>query len=185
MSGFRANREILTIFTAKLVRTFCYGYLGILLPLYLADLGLSASGIGASVTMTLVGSALLTWAVRARPSAWASAQRSLGLPASRSIAAAMLLATRNPCVVVLAAMLGNIAVGAGETGHSCRSSRWRSRARSRRGRRTTVLSVVQPGGLRCGRAGGGGRESGIPAPLFAGFLAAAIVQGPRTRCSGA
>lgn len=54
MSGFHANREVLAIFVAKVVRTFCYGYLGILLPLYLADLGLSASGIGAAVTLTLV-----------------------------------------------------------------------------------------------------------------------------------
>src|SRR4029453_5475904 len=65
MSGFRANPEVGAIFVAKAVRTFAYGYLGILLPLYLADLGLSATGIGAFVTLTLVGSAILTWLVRA------------------------------------------------------------------------------------------------------------------------
>src|SRR5882672_2913597 len=64
MSGFRANREVLAILAAKAVRTFAYGYLGILLPLYLADLGLSAAGVGAFVTLTLVGSAALTWGVR-------------------------------------------------------------------------------------------------------------------------
>ena len=41
MSRFRAGRGIAAIFVAKGIRTFCYGYLGILLPLYLASLGLS------------------------------------------------------------------------------------------------------------------------------------------------
>ena len=59
MSWFRSNREALAVFLAKGVRTFAYGYLGILLPLYLAELGLSATGVGAFVTLTLIASAAL------------------------------------------------------------------------------------------------------------------------------
>src|SRR5207247_759872 len=33
--------DVLAIFAAKTVRTFCYGFLGIVLPVYLSDLGLS------------------------------------------------------------------------------------------------------------------------------------------------
>src|SRR2546430_2398775 len=49
--------DVLAIFAAKTVRTFCYGFLGIVLPVYLSDLGLSAAGLGVAVTLTLAGSA--------------------------------------------------------------------------------------------------------------------------------
>src|SRR2546428_693286 len=53
--------EVRAIFVAKTVRTFCYGFLGIALPVYLSELGLTAAGLGVAVTLTLAGSALLTW----------------------------------------------------------------------------------------------------------------------------
>jgi MFS family permease len=177
MSGFHANREILTIFVAKLVRTFSYGYLGILLPLYLADLGLSASGIGASVTMTLVGSALLTWAVRAPAERLGVRTALLGLAALTAIAAAMLLVTRNPYVVVLAAMLGNVAVGTGETGPFLSIEQVAIARAAPTDRRTTVLSVYNLLGYGAAALGAAVVSLGTPHTLFAGFLAAAIVQG--------
>src|SRR2546426_1988534 len=67
--------EVRAIFVAKTVRTFCYGFLGIALPVYLTELGLTAAGLGVAVTLTLAGSALLTWLVR-RP-----AERYGGRPA--------------------------------------------------------------------------------------------------------
>src|SRR2546428_8683069 len=53
--------EVRAIFVAKTVRTFCYGFLGIALPVYLSELGLTAAGLGVAVTLTLAGGALLTW----------------------------------------------------------------------------------------------------------------------------
>src|SRR5438034_8087763 len=50
--------EVRAIFVAKTVRTFCYGFLGIALPVYLSELGLTAAGLGVAVTLTLAGSAL-------------------------------------------------------------------------------------------------------------------------------
>src|SRR5438876_390055 len=44
--------DVLAIFAAKTVRTFCYGFLGIVLPVYLSDLGLSAAGLGVAVTLS-------------------------------------------------------------------------------------------------------------------------------------
>src|SRR5437867_5700195 len=70
--------EVRAIFVAKTVRTFCYGFLGIALPVYLSELGLTAAGLGVAVTLTLAGSALLTWLVR-RP-----AERYGGRPAPRA-----------------------------------------------------------------------------------------------------
>lgn len=104
------------VFVAKTARTFCYGFLGIALPLYLSELGVDARGIGAMVTLTLVSSAGLTWAVR-RPAERRGAVLPLIALAGLSVAAAaLLLTTRAPSLVVLAAMLGNVAVATGEAG---------------------------------------------------------------------
>src|SRR5438034_10191188 len=82
--------EVRAIFVAKTVRTFCYGFLGIALPVYLSELGLTAAGLGVAVTLTLVGSALLTWLVR-RP-----AERYGGRPAPRPARAASGPGGRHP-----------------------------------------------------------------------------------------
>ena len=104
------------VFAAKAVRTFCYGYLGILLPLHLAALGLGAGGIGVAVTLTLGASALLTLLIR-RPAERRGGRAVLIALAGLAAGAGVLLATaRSPALVVLAAMLGNVAVSTGETG---------------------------------------------------------------------
>src|SRR5262245_16287018 len=116
MSGFHASRDVGAVFLAKGVRTFCYGYLGILLPLHLAELGLSATGIGGFVTGTLVASAVLTWAVRQPAERLGVRVALVGLAALSVVAGILLLAARGPGLVIVAAMLGNVAVGVGETG---------------------------------------------------------------------
>src|SRR6267378_3668664 len=104
------------VFVAKTARTFCYGFLGVLFPLYLSELGVSTAGVGTAVTLTLAGSAALTWGIR-RPAERYGARPVLGgLAMLSGLAAFILLASRDPRLVVLAAMLGNLAVGTGETG---------------------------------------------------------------------
>ena len=104
------------VLAAKAVRTFCYGYLGILIPLHLAALGLDARGIGLAVTLTLGASALLTLLAR-RPAERLGSRAVLVALAALVMAAGVLLATaRGPALVVLAAMIGNVAVSTGETG---------------------------------------------------------------------
>ena len=170
------GRAVFGVFVAKSVRTFCYGFLGILLPLYLAELGLDARGVGLAVTCTLVGSAALTWAVR-RPAERLGGRAALvGLAALSGLAAALLLSTSNPWVVVLAAMLGNVAVGTGETGPFL-SVEQVVIARAATGtRRTTLLSVYNLLGYAAAAVGAGVVGFATPRGLFATFLAAAFVQ---------
>jgi MFS family permease len=164
------------VLVAKTLRTFCYGFLGILLPVYLADHGMDARGIGLAMTCTLVGSAALTWAVR-RPAERLGARAALGaLAALSALAAVLLLVADHPWVVVLAAMIGNVAVGTGETGPFL-SIEQVVLARAVSGpRRTTVLSVYNLLGYAA--AGLGAAIVGLAAPraLFALFLAVGIVQ---------
>src|ERR1700720_3050296 len=48
------------ILTARGLRAFAEGFVALLLPIYLVELGFSALAIGAIVTSTLIGTALLT-----------------------------------------------------------------------------------------------------------------------------
>ena len=55
-----ATGDAVRILVARGIRAFGDGYVALLLPLYFVDLGFSAFAIGAIVTSTLIGTALLT-----------------------------------------------------------------------------------------------------------------------------
>lgn len=176
MSGFHARQEIGAVFLAKGARTFCYGYLGILLPLYLADLGFSATGVGAFVTLTLVASAALTWAIRAPAERLGVRTALLALAGLSVVGALLLVLTREPWLVVVAAMLGNVAVGAGETGPFLSIEQVVIARAAGPAQRTTVLSLYNLLGYGAAAAGAAAVALGPPRLLFAGFLVAALVQ---------
>src|SRR2546426_10755949 len=79
-------------------------------------LGLSAAGLGVAVTLTLAGSAALTWLVRRPAERYGARAALLALGALSAVAAVIFLSSRDPRLVVLAAILGHVAVGTGETG---------------------------------------------------------------------
>src|SRR6516162_7173874 len=54
------SADALRILAARGVRAFGDGYVALLLPIYLVELGFSALAIGTIVTSTLIGTALLT-----------------------------------------------------------------------------------------------------------------------------
>ena len=109
-------REVVAVFVAKAVRTFGYGFLGIVFPIHLAALGVSAAGIGVAVSATLLASAALTWAVRRPAERYGARQVLLALATVTAVAGAILFSFRDPWLVVVAAMLGNISVSTGESG---------------------------------------------------------------------
>lgn len=176
MSGLQASRDVGSIFVAKGIRTFCYGYLGILLPLYLAELGLSATGVGAFVTITLVASAALTWAVRVPAERLGARTTLIALALLSAVAAGLLLVTRDPWLVVLGAMLGNVAVGAGETGPFLSIEQVVIARVVDPARRTTVLSLYNLLGYGAAALGAAAVIAGTPHALFAVFLAGALLQ---------
>jgi MFS family permease len=108
--------EVRAVFAAKAVRTFGYGFLGIVFPIHLAGLGVPAVGIGLSVSATLFASAALTWAVRRPAERFGARAVLLALAAATAVAGALLLFFREPWLVVVAAMLGNVSVSTGESG---------------------------------------------------------------------
>src|SRR5919108_4970043 len=57
------SADALRVLAARGVRAFGDGFVALLLPIYLVELGFSALAIGAIVTGTLVGTAILTLGV--------------------------------------------------------------------------------------------------------------------------
>src|SRR5436309_14763385 len=58
-----ASADASRVLTARGVRAFGDGFVALLLPIYLVELGFSALAIGAIVTSTLIGTAILTLGV--------------------------------------------------------------------------------------------------------------------------
>jgi MFS family permease len=168
---------VAAVFIAKSSRTFSYGFLGIILPLYLTTLGVDAAGVGVSITMTLVGSAVLTWAVRWPAEKLGARAALLTLACLSMVSAVILIATRDPRLVVLAAMIGNVAVGTGETGPFLTVEQVVIARATPPSRRTVTLSVYNLLGYGAGALGAA--LAGLWAtyqPLFAVFLAGAVIQ---------
>jgi MFS family permease len=59
----RASADALRVLTARGARAFGDGFVALLLPIYLVELGFSALAVGAIVTSTLIGTAILTLGV--------------------------------------------------------------------------------------------------------------------------
>jgi len=171
------SADVAAVLVAKTARTFCYGSLGIVLPIYLGSLGVSAAGIGIAVTLTLAGSALLTWAVRRPAERFGPRAPLLALAALSGASALLLLGSSWPPLVVLAAILGNVAVGTGETGPFLAIEQVVIARAVPRERRTHVLGFYNFLGYGAGAIGAA--AVGLAAServLFAIFLVAAGVQ---------
>jgi MFS family permease len=165
------------VFLAKTVRTFCYGFLGVTLPVYLTELGLGAVGVGAAATLSLAASALLTWAIRRPAELYGGRAVLLGLTGLSALGAVILLGWRDPWAVVAAAMLASVAVGTGETGPFLTIEQVVVARDVEAGRRTLALSLYN---LLGHVAGGAGALVLALGPsyrlLFLTFLAATAVE---------
>src|SRR5687767_601977 len=138
---------------------------------------MSAIGIGVAITLTLAGSAALTWGVRRPAERFGGRAVLLALAGLTAVAACLLLLFRDPWVVVFAAMVGNVAVGAGETGPFLSIEQVMIARAATAGRRTKVLSVYNLLGYAAAALGAAIVGSvGSYQILFAVFLAAAGVQ---------
>ena len=171
------SREVAAVFVAKAVRTFGYGFLGIVFPIHLADLGVGAVGIGIAVSATLFASAALTWAVRRPAERYGARGVLLALAAATAAAGLLLLLFREPWLVVVAAMLGNVSVSTGESGAFLSLEQVvlaRALAPERRTWLFGVYNLIGAGAAALGAAAVGASSS--LEVLFALFVAGAGVQ---------
>jgi MFS family permease len=172
------GRDARLVVAAKTIRTFCYGVLGVLLPVYLTDLGLSAAGLGLAITLMLLASSALTMAVR-RPAERFGPPVALGALAGLIVlSAALLLLTRQPWLVVAAAMLGNVAVGTGETGPFLALEQVVVTRATLKERLAGALSFYNLAGYGASAVGAAmvGRIGARPTLLFTVFLLGGLLQ---------
>ena len=171
-------RDARLVFIAKTTRTFCYGSLGVLFPVYLTELGLDARGLGIAVTLALLSSAVLTVAVRRPAQRWGPRTALLGLAALSVLAALLFLVAKSPWLVIVAAMLGNLAVGTGESGPFLALEQVAVTRASTREGLTRALSLYNLTGYVASALGAAlvTRLTGSPTWVFALFLAGAVIQ---------
>ena len=172
------GRDARLVFVAKTARTFCYGFLGVLLPIYLSELGLDAGGLGVAVTLTLLASAAMSFGIRWPAERWGPRAALITQAALIAVSAVVFLLTRQPWVVVAAAMAGNLAVGTGETGPFLSLEQVIVTRDTPRERLTTTLSWYNLTGYAAAGLGAAAvtQLGASPQPLFLLFLLSGVVQ---------
>jgi MFS family permease len=104
------------ILAARGLRNFAYGFLSVLLGIYLEAMGYTAAHVGGVLTATLVGSAVLSLLFAAVADRWGR-RRVLAGSAGLMAVAGLAYATGAPYpVLLLAALTGTLGVTSGEVG---------------------------------------------------------------------
>jgi MFS family permease len=110
------TRDITILFSTRIIRLFCYGFLSVVLALYLAEAGLSEGEIGLLLTFTLVGDALISlWLTTSADRLGRKRTLILGALLMAGAGVAFIL-TRNVTLLVVAAIVGVISPSGNEIG---------------------------------------------------------------------
>jgi MFS family permease len=110
------SRDIRLLFTTRIVRLFCYGFLSVVLALYLAAAGLDEKRIGLLFSLTLAGDAGITLWLTTSADRFGR-RRTLLAGALLMIGAGLVfILTRNPLVLMAAAIIGVISPSGNEIG---------------------------------------------------------------------
>src|SRR5215211_5165817 len=110
------TRDIILLFSTRIIRLFCYGFLSVILALYLSETGLTEGQIGLLFTLTLVGDALISlWLTTSADRLGRKRTLILGALLMAGAGAAFVL-TRNVTLLIIAAIVGVISPSANEIG---------------------------------------------------------------------
>jgi MFS family permease len=110
------GRDARLILSARAIRTFAYGYLSVLLGIYLEQVGFAPWQVGAILTATLTGSAVLTLVLSAAADRWGR-RPMLALSALLMAASGgAFAATTHYPLLILASLTGTVGATSGEVG---------------------------------------------------------------------
>lgn len=114
MSTVRSDTAIL--FTARTTRLFAYGFVSVILVLYLAETGLSPLGVGAMLTATLVGDIVVSlWITMIADRVGRKKMLILG-SLLMILGGVVFVLSQNPVLLTLAAIIGIISPSGNEIG---------------------------------------------------------------------
>jgi MFS family permease len=110
------RKDITLLFATRIVRLFCYGFLSVVLALYLIQVGLVEKTVGLIFTLTLAGDAGISLWLTTNADRLGR-QRTLIAGALLMIGAGLVfIFSRNPIVLVIAAIIGVISPSGNEIG---------------------------------------------------------------------
>jgi len=110
------NHNIITLFSTRIIRLFCYGFLSVILALYLAQVGLPEQQIGLLFTLTLAGDAGISLWLTTTADRFGR-KRTLIVGALLMLGAGIVfIITRNVLVLMAAAIIGVISPSGNEIG---------------------------------------------------------------------
>ncbi len=115
-SGVRRDRDIRLLFSTRIIRLFCYGFLSIILALYLIQAGLSEQEVGLLFTLTLAGDAGVSLWLTTSADRFGR-RRTLLVGAVLMLAAGLVfVVSHNVVVLMAAAIIGVISPSGNEIG---------------------------------------------------------------------
>lgn len=110
------RRDIVLLFSTRIIRLFCYGFLSVILALYLTQVGLSEKIIGLLFTLTLAGDAGISLWLTTSADRFGR-RRTLITGAVLMLAAGLVfILTRDPILLMAAAIIGVISPSGNEIG---------------------------------------------------------------------
>lgn len=110
------NKDVRILFATRITRLFAYGFLSVVLALYLIEAGLSARQIGLLLALTLAGDAAISLWLTTRADR-IGRRRMLTVGAILMLLAGVaFLLTRNPILLTVAAIVGVISPSGNEIG---------------------------------------------------------------------
>ena len=110
------RKDIFLLFTTRIIRLFCYGFLSVVLALYLIQVGLSEKVVGLIFTLTLAGDAGISLWLTTSADRFGR-QKTLIAGALLMVGAGLVfIFTRNPITLAIAAIIGVISPSGNEIG---------------------------------------------------------------------
>jgi len=114
--SLKPNRDTNLLFATRITRLFAYGFLSVVLALYLAEVGLSEIQIGILLTLTLAGDAAITLWLTTHADRLGRRRLLIVGALLMLLAGIVFLLTRNPLLLTLAAIVGVLSPSGNEIG---------------------------------------------------------------------
>jgi len=109
-------RDVILLFTTRILRLFAYGFLAVVLVLYLASIGIDDHRIGWLLTLTLIGDVVISLYLTTHADALGRRRTLLAGALLMIGAAAVFATTRDFTLLVIAATIGVISPSGNEVG---------------------------------------------------------------------
>src|SRR3989454_985152 len=176
--GDWVDRDGRLIFLEKTVRTVPYGFLGVIFGVYLDQLGFTKVAIGIVLTATVLSSGLYTFVISFVADRIGRRKTLVFFALTDFVAGTLLFVSTDWWAPVLAGIVGNMTVGAGEVGPFLSLEQAILPRTARADRRTLAFSVYNLVGY--GASSAGALLAGLPkyvgySPLFLGYMISGLI----------